>query len=321
MKKREFEQIGISYIRKNKLLERGDSVLVGCSGGADSICLAIFLKRVCALFSCKISLAHINHNLREGSKNDEDFVRDFATENSLDLHVVSLKIGNHKGTLEEKARNIRHAALRKIAKKSGANKVALGHTSSDRAETVIHNLARGSGLFGVGTMKPVNGSIIRPILFSTRDEVLDYLFYNNQSFIEDESNLDLNFSRNRIRHNVIPELKQIFSGTEKSISRFASISATESEYLNKIAKQLYERCVKEECGKYIIDIEEIGKIDLVIRRRILRMTMMNGLVPPTLEVVDKVIAVLESNSKRNETFGSFSLKKDKKTLIISTLRD
>jgi tRNA(Ile)-lysidine synthase len=322
MKQREFEQRAINFFREKKLFSEPGTILVACSGGADSIAMVHLLKRAAGIFSQKIVLAHINHNLREKeSKNDEKFVIELAKKLETPIEVMSVKVGNFGGTLEQRARTIRHSALCYLAKKVNANIIAIGHNAGDRAETVLHNLARGSGLTGISAMQPKNDRIIRPILFATRLEILSYLKLLGESFVQDKTNMDLKYSRNRIRHKIIPELEKVFKGASRSIARFASIANDESMFLDRLTKQVFDSCVKVSDEEFIVDTRLLSESDPVLIRRVIRMLLMKKHEAPTLSIVDSVLGNIKSHKRKHFQLGGFDFQLFNEILKISPLRD
>ncbi len=321
MKAREFEEKAISFIRKTGMFDCCDRVLLACSGGADSVALVRLLDRLSGLFSLSLTVAHINHNLRDkASIADQIFVTRFCKSMGTPCVTLSVKISEFGGTLEERARRIRQSALEYLRKRVKAESIALGHNSGDRAETVLHNLARGSGLAGVSAMKPRNGRIVRPLLNTTRRELEEYLDELGQDYVQDESNDDLIFSRNRIRHRVIPELEKVFKGATRSISRFAQLASEDDEYLNIIAKQVFHACVKEINEGIEINTKELLSKNKAIIRRVIRMCMTDDTGTPTLSVVDTVIQRLSNKRIVEYQLGNLLFVQKKTTLLIRSLR-
>ncbi|MDR0272908.1 MAG: tRNA lysidine(34) synthetase TilS, partial [Clostridiales bacterium] len=187
-------------IEKFEMLLRGDSVVVGLSGGADSVALACVLRELGA----KVFAAHVNHNLRGvDSDADEAFVKGLCRKLGVDLKVFSVDVKKYaeekKIGIEEAARIIRYEFLELARAEFGAEKIAVGHNSDDNAETVLMNLCRGSGLRGLGGIAPVNGAVIRPLIETSRNEIEEYLRNKKIEFIMDESNKSNDFTRNRVR--------------------------------------------------------------------------------------------------------------------------
>lgn len=258
----------VKFVARHSLVDKNEQILVACSGGPDSVALVCALEFQKDLLKISLYIAHINHNLRANSQNDAIFVENLAKKLSLPFLCRSVLVQNI-GNLEDNARKARHKGLNEMAMEAGCKSIALGHTSSDKAETVLHNIARGAGTKGFSSLRPRNGSIIRPILFASRKDVLDYLGEAGQDYVTDETNLDTIFSRNRIRHNVIPELEQIFPQASRNIARLSGIIEEESEFLNELAKQGMEECVMEAVQGKMLSIPIFNKLHFVLKRRIL----------------------------------------------------
>ena len=190
------------FCRKYDLIRPGDEILCAVSGGADSMALLWALYLLKDEWDLKLSAAHFNHHLRfEESDRDEAFVRDFCESYGIPLHVGSGQVAPGKKGLEAAARDARYAFLRTLP-----GKIATAHTADDNAETVLLHLVRGTGLKGLGGIRPRNGSVIRPMLNITRADVEEFLAEYAISHIEDSSNHTDEFLRNRLRHQVMPLL-------------------------------------------------------------------------------------------------------------------
>ena len=190
------------FCRKYDLIRPGDEILCAVSGGADSMALLWALYLLKDEWDLKLSAAHFNHHLRfEESDRDEAFVRDFCESYGIPLHVGSGQVAPGKKGLEAAARDARYAFLRTLPGKN-----ATAHTADDNAETVLLHLVRGTGLKGLGGIRPRNGSVIRPMLNITRADVEEFLAEYAISHIEDSSNHTDEFLRNRLRHQVMPLL-------------------------------------------------------------------------------------------------------------------
>mgnify|MGYP000706180850 CR=1 FL=1 len=190
-------------IRKFKMLENEDGVLVGFSGGADSMYLLLALREL----GFKVFALHINHGLRESAIRDESFCVDFCKKNGIEIFVERVKIGGERG-IEKRAREIRYNIFKMYSKEKGL-KVALGHNLTDAFETFVFNSLRGSGIRGL-IIPPKVEIFVRPIIFLCRDEIREYLRDAGYTWVEDESNLSERFSRNRIRLRFEPILEEIF---------------------------------------------------------------------------------------------------------------
>ncbi len=226
-------------IQKYDMLQKGDHVLVGVSGGADSVVLLAVLNRLHALFGISLSAAHFNHRMR-GSESDRDekFVRALCESLGISLLTGSLEKGKNAPGLsvEDFLRRERYVFFEKSRQKAGAHRVALGHNQNDQAETVLMNVIRGTGLAGLSGMPPVrnDGVYIRPLIDCSRREITDYLTKEALACVQDNSNSDVRFLRNRIRHGLMPELENRFNpAIRETLCRQADILRDEQDYMNR----------------------------------------------------------------------------------------
>lgn len=207
----------LSQIRKYDMIAPGDSVTCAVSGGADSMALLWGLYLLREKLSISLSAAHFNHNLRgEESQRDEAFVREFCDRFEIPLYVESGNVVAGKKGLEAAARDARYAFLGALP-----GKIATAHTADDNAETVLMHMVRGTGLKGLGGIAPVRGKLIRPMLKCTRQQVLAFLEEYHISFVEDSTNAGDAFLRNRLRHHVLPLLKQENPNLAENLSAMA----------------------------------------------------------------------------------------------------
>ena len=205
------------FSRQQKLIQPGDSIVCAVSGGADSMALLWALYLLKEEWDLDVSAAHFNHNLRgPESDRDEAFVREFCDGYGIPLHVGSGTIVPGKKGLEAAARDARYAFLKTLP-----GKIATAHTADDNAETLLMHLVRGTGLKGLGGIMPQNGNIIRPMLSITRQEIEEFLEEYAVDHIDDSSNAGDDFLRNRIRHHVMPLLKEENPKLSQNLSAMA----------------------------------------------------------------------------------------------------
>jgi len=204
----------LSYCKRKSLFEKGRKGLLAVSGGSDSVFLLHVLNRFKGQLGLEICVGHVDHQLRKSSKEDAEFVRGLAQGIGVQFYLKTADVRgyakNSGKTIEESAREMRYRLLFQIKEESGSDYVVTGHTATDQAETVLFRLLRGSGLLGLSgvELKDERG-IRRPLLCVTRDEVRGFLQKEGIAFREDESNIDKRFTRNRIRLDVLPLLKNI----------------------------------------------------------------------------------------------------------------
>jgi tRNA(Ile)-lysidine synthase len=253
--KKDTEKI-IKYINNNKMTEEGDSICVGLSGGADSVCLLQFLFEIKDRLKITVKAFHVNHSLRdEESDGDEEFARRFCEERHIEIKffrydIKKLAEENKKG-LEETGRIARRQAAQICIEEGFASKIALAHHINDRSETVLFNMARGSSLSGLKGIAPVNGNIIRPLLCMTRKEIEESLKRRDIIWRTDSTNLEDDYSRNKIRLNVLPYLEKYIN---RQSVKHISAAASDIEEADQIIRELAE--IKSE-KLTISDKEEI----------------------------------------------------------------
>jgi tRNA(Ile)-lysidine synthase len=244
--------IMLKRIRKTitdcSLLERGDHLLMAVSGGPDSVALLRAMVLLSSEYEMQLTTAHLNHGLRgTEAKREEEFVRGLCAGMGIACICKTIDIRMlQKGTgmsLEEIGREERYRYLDETAETFGAGKIATGHHRDDQAETVLINLLRGCGPEGLKGIPPVrDGRIIRPLLHVGREEILEFLKREGLSYMTDSSNLSPLFLRNRIRHELIPELTSKYNPRiVEALSHTAEIIRKEDDYLQTIVRQILSR--------------------------------------------------------------------------------
>ncbi|MFI3239371.1 MAG: tRNA lysidine(34) synthetase TilS [Bacteroidales bacterium] len=208
------------YITTNQLIKLGDRIIVGFSGGADSVALISILS---SLGICEVIIAHCNFHLRgDESMRDEQFVRDFANKYSLEAHFIDFNVEEYCAkngvSIEMACRDLRYNYFAQLAKQINANAIAVAHHSDDNAETLMLNLLRGTGLAGLCGMQPRNGSIIRPLLSISRNDIEQYLSEVGLNYVTDSSNNSNDYKRNVLRNLIIPQLREHFPAADNAIS-------------------------------------------------------------------------------------------------------
>ncbi|MBR5295763.1 MAG: tRNA lysidine(34) synthetase TilS, partial [Clostridia bacterium] len=234
------------HVQKKKLIEKNDRILVAFSGGKDSLCLLSLLKQISEKFNFSVGACHVHHNIRGKEADlDLDFCKKICSEQNIpffEMHVDVPSFAKEKGLgLEEGARILRYDALESVADKENYNKIATAHTASDQAETVLFRIIRGSGFSGTSGIPSKRDRIIRPLLPFFTEEILCFLEENALPFKEDSTNSDILYSRNRIRKEIIPQLKQINPSAEDALVRFSFLSAWQEEMIQDICDCLEEK--------------------------------------------------------------------------------
>ncbi|MFN3813744.1 MAG: tRNA lysidine(34) synthetase TilS [Aquificaceae bacterium] len=261
----------ITLQRQRKLIPEGKALLMAFSGGVDSVALALAMMELKNFLKLRrLALAHINHGIRgDESKRDEEFAKKFGNSKGLEVFVEGAnvkKMAKERGeNLEAVAREVRYKLLREIKEKEGFDLLATAHHLNDLLETVLLWLVRGSGLEGLTGFDEKMNDLIRPLYTSTREEIVEFVQSRNESWIEDSTNYDLRYARNRIRHMVVPELKKINPRLEESVLRLVSLLRDEEDFLKKEMQRAMDRCVKG----YKADREELMALHPAIQRKLL----------------------------------------------------
>lgn len=207
------EQKVNAYIQKYHMLEKGEKIVIGVSGGADSVCLLFLLLSLRSEWDLKLQAVHVHHGLRGADADaDEQYVRKLCQVQDVPLYVFHEDVkayAKERGMTEEEAgRVLRRERFVQIKNETGASKIVLAHHKNDNVETVLWNLSRGSGIRGAGGIRPKNGDWIRPLLCVTREEIEDYLGERKIAYCEDATNKEDDYTRNRLRNHVIPYLQE-----------------------------------------------------------------------------------------------------------------
>ncbi len=265
------------YIEGQQLFAGVGRLLVGCSAGADSTVLLHVLGALAPRFGLELAVCHLNHGLRgSAADQDEDHVRALAAAADLPFFVERAQLAGQKGSLEATSRQARLDLFARSSTQWPADAVALGHSADDQAETVLMNLARGTGLRGMGGMRPratVAGLLIlRPLLFARREDIRTYARDRGLTWREDATNADLAMTRNRVRRRLLPELESIHPGAIENIARAAALAQDEEDWLASSLEVTYEKLRRDDLfpGAVALGISELREIPRGLQRRLLR---------------------------------------------------
>ena len=222
-----------NFITKHKMFEEDFPIVVGVSGGADSICLATILKNL----GYNIVVVHINHNLRgDEAKYDEEFVREFAYKNNLPFELLSADVKNisikEKISLEMAGRNIRYDFFENLSQKYHTNYIAVAHNKNDNAETILINIIRGASLNGQKGMMPINNKIYRPLLDVTRTQIEEYLSEFSIKYVDDSTNFEDIYTRNIIRNNIIRTVEKINPSFINTLTFNSHLISDDNDFIN-----------------------------------------------------------------------------------------
>lgn len=283
--------------RWQMLPPEGGTLLCAVSGGRDSVCLLHYLASIAPQHGFFVAAAHLNHRMRPEAQRDEDFVRDLCAALRVPFYTEAAPVYERAAqwglSVEETGRQLRYAFLSRTADAIGARRIATAHHAQDQAETVLLNLLRGTGTEGLGGIPPVRGRIVRPLLQTDRAEIEDYLTAHGLSHVEDSTNEDTHYARNRLRRELWPQLEGINPALVRTIGRTAELVRRENDYLDALAAAyLPPEGTRIETARLLAAPE-------VLRRRAVRLLL--GRLPTGKKDVgavhiDVLLTLLESGS-------------------------
>ena len=265
----------LNYIRQYHMVEPGDVVIAGISGGADSVCLLLVLEKLSAQLSISVEAVHVNHGIRDEAGEDAEFVRKLCEEHGISFHLICADVEalarREKLSTEEMGRKVRYEAFTKIlGERKG--KIAVAHNSNDRAETMLFHLFRGTGLAGACGIRPVQGKVIRPLLFLQRKEIEQWLYKEQEAFCTDATNLEDDYTRNRIRHHILSYAEEeIVNGAVANMNRAANQLQEADEYIERQTSAAQMRCCiqNDSADSVTISIPLLKKEDTFVQKRLL----------------------------------------------------
>ena len=263
-------------VEKYGLLEKGDSVIVALSGGADSTALLSVLTSLKEKYNLSVYAAHINHNIRgEEAKRDENFCKILCKKFNTELFVKSVDVPTlakqQKISEELCGRNVRYAFFEELSQKLGA-KVATAHTASDNAETLIFNIARGTSVAGLSAIPPKRGNIIRPLIEFSREDIESYCETQRLEYVTDSTNLADDYTRNYIRHNIMPCLKKLNPSFERTALGLSESARESADFIKKCSENALNDC---KCD-FGYDCKKLLKLDKAVLKEILFILLKNN---------------------------------------------
>jgi tRNA(Ile)-lysidine synthase len=306
----------LSYVRHHRLMRPGDRVGVAVSGGADSVALLRLMLEARAELGIVLSVVHFNHKIRGADADaDEQFVRDLARGLELEFHCDSgdtpAYAREHKLSLEAAARTLRYAFFDRLAAEATVHRVATAHTRDDQAETVLMRFLRGSGTKGLAGIYPAVGEeigasvqvpaprIVRPLLDVSRDELRAYLQSLEQSWREDASNADLSIARNRLRHEIMPVLRQLNPALDETLSQTAEIARPEEEFWSRQLRCLLPKLLTQSAidnRQSAIQLAVLLAQPLALQRRLIRAVAERHGLRLEFHHVEQILALLGARS-------------------------
>ncbi|MBE5958119.1 MAG: tRNA lysidine(34) synthetase TilS [Lachnospiraceae bacterium] len=268
----------LDFINENRMIEQGDGIVVGVSGGADSVCLLTMLCKLRDFFNLKLYAVHVNHHIR-GEEADEDQAYVVRLCDKMGVECICRDIDaaklskEWKCSEEEAGRNARYNIFREVKKDRGADCIAVAHNLNDVSETILFNLFRGTGIGGLCGIKPKRDEIIRPILCLTRDEIESYLENEGINYRTDSTNLSNDYSRNKLRNIVIPYVKEnLNKAADINIAKTGESMLEIEDYLQKQTEATFSKYVSKTGERYVISTDIITEHS-AMTKRVIRMVI------------------------------------------------
>ena len=313
------------------LIKDGDKIVLGVSGGPDSICMLDMMRELKEEknINFEIYVAHINHMIREEAINDEKYVQNYCLKHNIEFFVKRAdvqKIANDKkiGT-EEAGRKVRYDFFEEVLQKTGSNKIAIAHNKNDKIETIIMHLLRGSGLSGLKGIEPIrDNKYIRPLIECERQEIEQYCKNRKLQPRIDKTNFENEYTRNKIRNIVIPYIKKEFNpNIIQTLSRLSEVATDESNYIDLQTQKIYNKLLIEKKDKQIIlKLNEFNQQENVIQKRLVLKTIkeLNGSTDRIEKIhIEDIIKLCANNIGNKYLTPNKNLKilvKDKKIFFI-----
>lgn len=314
-------------IHKYSMIRSGDSILVGLSGGPDSVCLLTILERLKPELEITLTAVYFDHGLRPEETPDEiEFCKDLCGSIDVPFHVRSINVLEHakaaRVSKQESARELRYRALRDLVHEVGAQKIALGHHADDQAETILMRLFRGTGPSGLAGIPPVRNNIIRPLIEIERMQIEHFLDAEGIGFMTDSSNLHDDYLRNRLRIHIMPAVKKLNRDVIRTMSRAAEICRDEERYFDlQVTKTLMKLITRKSDRSIELFLSPLETLDIVLLRRVLRRALdeTTGLREITFLHIDELIHLIRTGKAGDRIYlpGARRAIKKYATLLIT----
>ena len=271
----------LETIKKYNLIENGDKVVIGVSGGPDSITLLNVLLKIkdMGIIKYDIVVCHINHLIRKEAIEDENYVKDYCDKNNIECYIKRAKVEEiskkEKLGTEETGRKVRYEFFNEILEKTNSNKIATAHNKNDNAETVLMNIIRGSGTSGLKGIEAKRNNLIRPLIEIERTEIEEYCKKNNLNPRIDKTNFENTYTRNKVRNMLIPYVKENFNpNIIEAINRLSDLAKEEDSYLKNKTKEKYEKILLEkQKNSIVLDLKMFNLLENVIKSRLVLYTI------------------------------------------------
>ena len=300
------EEKVLETIKKYNLIEEGDNIVLAVSGGPDSMAMLNILNdlKKKKIINFNFCVAHVNHMIRKEAKEDELYVRKYSAKNGIPFYSKSIDVkklaNNNKTGTEEAGRYARYRFFDEILEKTGSNKISIAHNKNDKAETIIMNIFRGSGITGLKGIEAKRGKYIRPLIECERFEIENYCEEKKLKPRIDKTNFENIYTRNKIRNIVIPYIEKEFNpNIIETLNRLSEVVLDEENYIENVLLDTFkELLISEKEDEIVLDLKKFNEQEKVIKSRIILYTI-TRLFGSSKEIskvhIDDVIKLCENN--------------------------
>ena len=319
--RKNIESAVLEFIRDRRMLLPGMKTLLAVSGGVDSaVMFRIFLSLQDEL-GIELGVAHFDHSLRGGeSDRDREFVRKLAENHNLPVHIGIGSVKDIPGGegIQQKARTARFNFFEQLLDEEGYDKLALAHHRDDQAESTLMAILRGYGFRGIAGIRPVSGRYIHPLLCLSRKQIEEYAEASQQPFVLDSSNLKMDYLRNRVRHSLLPAVREIFPGAEESLADFSADTAEIDDYLQYQADRILKSAVKFNSGRIILEIKDFLQYFSILQKYALLslFRILTADFRPSPQQLDQILKLADSSTGAVMQVGPVTVSKDRGCLFF-----
>lgn len=256
------------------MISTGDGIVVGLSGGADSVCLLVYLCSIREPMNLNLTAVHINHGIRGAeAMRDENFVSELCKKLNVDCRIYHIDIPGiakkQKISEELAGRNERYRIFNEVAKDTNSSKIAVAHNKNDSVETVLIKLTRGCSLNGLKGISPTNGNIIRPLAETSRASIEQYLAEKNIDYVTDSTNNENVYTRNIIRNLVVPHLEQINPGFVNTIFSNSKNISCDDDFIEQYSSEFYKKSITKENENIVVDMISLDGVHDAVKKRVI----------------------------------------------------
>lgn len=316
----------LKTIKDYKLIEKGDTIIVGASGGPDSQFMIYILNSLKSQIDFEITLAHLNHLHRKEAKNDEELVRKTAEKLNLKFFSRARSMDDyakkHGLSSEDAGRRLRYEFFNDLAREYDNSKIAVAHNKDDQAETVLMRIIRGTGLDGLRAMDYKTANIIRPILDIKKSEILAYLDRQKILYAIDHTNFENDYTRNKIRLDIIPKLEEINPKAIDQIYNLSRLANDDLKILDSVIDEKFKKLAKPERDQIIFDKVKFDATDQAILRRIIRKSIeiLNGEIKDiSKENIDEFLTIKDLDNGKKIIIDKLVLRKTYDSYILENM--